>query len=98
MTGKQEKIVSLVDRETLKVFECKMMPSEEQFLKIYLLGCTRELMRGEGRERSRPLLSQQPSVGLWDHDLSQRQTLNQLSHPGAPIEQFLINLFLAPLH
>ena len=22
--------------------------------------------------------------GLWDHDLSQRQTLNQLSHPGTP--------------
>jgi len=23
--------------------------------------------------------------GAWDHDLSQRQMLNQLSHPGAPI-------------
>ena len=23
--------------------------------------------------------------GCWDHDLSQRQMLNQLSHPGAPI-------------
>jgi len=35
-----------------------------------------------------PKLSREPDVGLipgpWDHDLSQRQTLNQLSHPGVP--------------
>ena len=33
-------------------------------------------------------LSAQPNTGLeltnWDHDLSRRRTLNQLSHPGAP--------------
>ena len=23
-------------------------------------------------------------LGLWDHDLSRRETLNQLSHPGVP--------------
>ena len=34
-------------------------------------------------------ISTEPNVGLeltelWDHDLSQSQTLNWLSHPGAP--------------
>ena len=41
---------------------------------------------GEG-EAGFPL-SREPDVGLipapWDHDLSRRQTLNWLSHPGAP--------------
>ena len=27
----------------------------------------------------------------WDHDLSQRQTLNPLSHPGAPREHLILN-------
>ena len=29
-------------------------------------------------------LTQGSILGPWDHDLSQRQTLNQLSHSGAP--------------
>ena len=28
-------------------------------------------------------------LGPWDQELSQRQTLNQLSHPGAPVVMFL---------
>ena len=27
--------------------------------------------------------------GSWDHDLSQRQLLNPLSHPGAPVITFI---------
>lgn len=39
--------------------------------------------RGKGRGRSMlPILAGIPES--WDHDLSQRQTLNQLSHAGAP--------------
>ena len=30
-----------------------------------------------------------PFPGPWDHDLSQRQVLNHLSHPGAPACLFL---------
>nr|XP_054367125.1 E3 ubiquitin-protein transferase RMND5B isoform X6 [Mirounga angustirostris] len=34
--------------------------------------------------------------GTWDHDLSRRQTLNRLSHPGAPVLTFLeLYLYLA---
>ena len=29
--------------------------------------------------------------GRWDHDLSRRQLLNQLSHPGVPITVVSIN-------
>ena len=50
--------------------------------------------RGEkkGRRRGRisvgsPTWSSIP--GLWDHDLSQRQTLNLLSHPGALLSLYL---------
>ncbi|XP_064439430.1 putative protein PTGES3L isoform X3 [Mirounga angustirostris] len=35
--------------------------------------------------------------GLQDHDLSRRQSLNQLSHPGAPGRLFLICTFLETL-
>ena len=46
-----------------------------------------EQREGEGqRERGREAASlmQGSILGPQDHDLSQRQTLNQLSHPGAP--------------
>jgi len=48
---------------------------------------------GEGqRERQTPRWAGGPvwdSVpGPWGHDLSWRQTLDQLSHPGAPIVSF----------
>ena len=45
--------------------------------------------KGEGEAGSS--LSGKPSGnvgsigGLWNHDLSQRQMLTQLSHPGAPV-------------
>ena len=46
------------------------------------------MCRVKGRGRAHPLLSMEPIVGLnpgsGGHDLSPRQTLNQLSHPGAP--------------
>ena len=29
--------------------------------------------------------------GLWDHDLSQRQTLNRLNHPGTPVSLLLVS-------
>ena len=49
-----------------------------KILFIYLR--KRESMsRGKGRGRSRL-----PAKQHQDHELSQRQTLNQLSHPGAP--------------
>ena len=53
-------------------------------------GRQREGAEAEGEADS--LLSRKPNVGLHegsipgpqDHDLRQRQMLNQLSHPGAP--------------
>ena len=53
---------------------------------LYLFG--RERGRAQaggaaGRGRSRSPM-QGSILGFWDHDLSQRQMLNQLSHPGAP--------------
>ena len=48
----------------------------------------RESMSGEEREKQAVCwagsLTQGSIPGPWDHDLSQRQMLNQLSHPGAP--------------
>ena len=45
-------------------------------------------MRGEGEEEADSPLSRKPDgdsiSGPQDHDLSPRQTLNRLSHPGAP--------------
>ena len=53
--------------------------------------------RGEGqREKQTPHRAGSPMwdpiPGLQDHDLSQRQLLNQLSHPGTPIKQFQVQL------
>ena len=61
----------------------------------------REHEQGQGAEgegEANSLLSGEPNVGLHprtpDHDLSRRQMLNRLSHPGAPkILFFLSNLF-----
>ena len=51
--------------------------------------------KGEGEADS--LLSKEPSwgsiLGPWDHDLSQKQTLNWLSHPGALQMAFLEKIF-----
>ena len=54
----------------------------------------REHERGEGqREKQTPQgagsLMQDLILEVWDHDLSQRQSLNQLSHPGAQTTRFL---------
>lgn len=55
---------------------------------------------GEGEVGS--LLSREPDwvsiPGLWDHDLSQRQMLNRLSHPGALQFFFLISLAINYTH
>ena len=40
---------------------------------------------GQERNQMRDLIP-----GRWDHDLSQRQLLNQLSHPGVPFDENLI--------
>ena len=41
--------------------------------------------QAEGEREGGSLLNRESSIpGLWDHDLSRRQTLNQLSHLGAP--------------
>ena len=66
-----------------------------KFLYIYLTEREREsasTSRGSCRQRGRSrLLTQQGSIpGPWDHDLSQRQTLNQLSYPRAPWMNFSI--------
>ena len=40
-------------------------------------------------------LSREPNVGLdprWDHDLSQRQPINQISHLSAPHFRFFIKI------
>ena len=66
------------------------------FLKrFYLFICEREHECGgwtEGEGQADIPLSREPDVGLnpkiWDHDLSQRETLNQLSHPGNPVIVF----------
>ena len=55
---------------------------------------SRERGKGRGREKSRLPTEQGPqceaqSRELWDHDLSQRQTLKPLSHPGDPYMQTL---------
>ena len=68
------------------------------FLKIFLRESReRESLRGSGRGRRRgrsklPALQGARSSlisRLWDHGLSQRQILNQLSHSGAPQQIFL---------
>jgi len=73
------------------------------FFKDFIYLFEREKMRetaherGEGqREKQTPCRAGSPMrdsiQGLQDHDLSRRQSLNQLSHPGAPRLTFLISL------
>ena len=40
------------------------------------------------KEKQTPHWAKSLIPGPWDHDLSRRQLLNQLSHPGAPIGVF----------
>ena len=61
------------------------------FLRFYLfIWQTMYTHTSRGRGRSRLPMEQGGSLtwssipGPWDHDLSRRQTLNQLNHPGAP--------------
>ena len=61
-------------------------------LRFYLFETVRELEQGEGqreREKQTPHWAGSPMCGLipgpQDHDLTWRQQVNQLSHPGAPI-------------
>ena len=52
---------------------------------------SRRQQRGEGKSRlpaEQETQSRAWSQDSWDHDLSQRQMLNWLSHPGAPISYF----------
>ena len=64
-----------------------------KILFIYLF--EREHKQDEGR-REKPTPHQAGSSmldsipELWDHDLSQRQTLSQLSHPGTPCPWILM--------
>ena len=55
-------------------------------------GTSRQSGRQKEREKQAPhwggSLMQGSVPGLWDHDLSQRQTLNRLSHPGTQICTF----------
>ena len=73
------------------------------FLRFYLFERGKgSVSRGRGRERSR-LPAQRGarirgsildwSIDRWVYDPSQRQTLNQLSHPGAPACVFLLLVF-----
>ena len=66
------------------------------FKRLYLREREKEHKQGAGAERGRSKLpteqrTQQRGAlipGPWNHDLSQRQTLNRLSHPGAPAHLF----------
>ena len=53
----------------------------------------RQSSKQREREKQAPRWAESPIwgsiLGSWDHDLSQRQTLNQLSHPGTLIMQFI---------
>ena len=61
------------------------------FFSFYIFERERDSTSGEGAEgeiesQADSPLSREPDVG--DHDLSRRQTLSQLSHTGAPKEDF----------
>ena len=61
------------------LFFFKMFESERVYARVH--------DGGRGRRRSKPPpLSGEPALGLtpglWDHDLSRRQVLTRLSHPG----------------
>jgi len=50
-----------------------------------------------GSPQSRGSLMWDSIPGPWDHDLSRRQTLSRLSHPGTPTEGFLKGSVLVAL-
>ena len=62
---------------------------KKDFIYLFERDSEREYERGEGqREKQTPYrvgsLMQDSIPGLWDHDLSWSQLLNQMSHPGTP--------------
>ena len=66
---------------------------------IYLLERERESEHRQTewqREKQAPCGARSPMwdsiSGRWDHDLSRRQLLNQLSHPGVPLPYILLAL------
>ena len=72
---------TLFQRERESVCVCTGM-SRQRAREISRLPLSRELLQGlESWGGSIP--------GRWDHDPNQRQTLNPLSHPGAPHSPFL---------
>ena len=60
---------------------------------IYLFIWERAQQKEREREKQTPRWAGSPMQGLipgpWDHDLSQRQMLNRLSHPGASTKHLL---------
>ena len=57
---------------------------------IYLFDRERAQQGEQQREREKQVM--RGSIpGLWDHDLSQRQMLNHLSHPGTPGACIILN-------
>ena len=73
-----------------------MIQTQWFFLSFYLFEREREqawVGRGlKGEWEAHFPLSREPEwvsiLGPWDHDPNQRQTLNRLSHPGAPLMVF----------
>ena len=69
------------------------------FLRFYLFEREREREREQGGEGQREKVKQIPCragswmrgsiPGTWNHELSWRQMLNQMSHPGAPVSDIL---------
>ena len=71
------------------------------FLKIFYFDTEREsISRGNSRQSERekqtPHQADSPTLGSipgsQDHDLSQRQTVNQLSHPGTLLNYILVKI------
>ena len=68
------------------------------FFKIFICLFERENEQGERqREKQIPHGAGKPTQGWipgpWDHDLSQRQLLNHLSHSGVPVLFFCLFVF-----
>ena len=89
----------------------KMRQNQESFYYIYLFDRERDSQRerehkqGEWereREKQTPCWAGSPMWGSipdpWDHDLSQRQMLNHLSHPGAPFKANSMNDFISSIN
>ena len=60
------------------------------FLKFYLFERKHACMSWGQREGEKQTPCWAGIPGPWDHDVSQRQTFNQLSHPGKPRSQYNI--------